>query len=304
MKILNNWPKKILALLIAFILWLYVFQTGKTKRIYTVAVEIRNAPAHLISTENFRTAVGVEVEGEKALFNNFNPQNIQCVLDLGKARKGRAKYIVRLNQAFVTTGLTLRVVDPYIAINFEEIVSKKVRVLARTEGVISNGYTLKDIEISPTITTIIGPESVVKNINRVYTQIIDIQNKFSTFETDVIIDKVHDKIQIKDNNIVNVKIIIIPQLRGRIFKNLQIKVFGLPQRYKVAGGNLTLEEIEIQGPLAALDNLKAEDISPFIVITNVRTDIELEVKVHIAPIRGFTIIDHKPKIIKIRLSER
>ena len=54
MKILTNWPKKLLALLIATGIWLYVFQTGKTKRVYPVSVEVKNEPLHLISKAPYR----------------------------------------------------------------------------------------------------------------------------------------------------------------------------------------------------------------------------------------------------------
>lgn len=304
MKLLNDWPKKLLAICIAFVIWFYVFQTGKTKRVYAVTIEVRNSPAHLISTDNFRNVVKVEVEGEKSLLANFNPQNIQCILDLSKAKKGRYKYLVRLNQIFITTGINVKITDPYIEIGFEEIISKKIKIMARTEGVITNGFILKDIEINPQEVSILGPESIVNNINKVYTQTIDINGKFTTFDVDVMLDKLHEKVQIKEISVVNVKITITPQLRGRIFTKIPIKVYGLPQRYKIDTGELILDEIELKGSLVILQNLDKSEINPFIVVTNIRTDIETEVKVHIAPISGLTIIDFKPKIIKIKILEK
>jgi YbbR domain-containing protein len=176
--------------------------------------------------------------------------------------------------------------------------------MARTEGVISNGFILKDIEINPQEATIIGPESIVERINKVYTQTIDINGKFSSFEVDVILDKLHEKVLIKDIGVVNVKISITPQLRGRVFNKIPIKIYGLPQRYKIETGDLFLDEIEFKGSLIILQNLENSEINPFIVITNVRTDAEIEVKIHIAPINGLTVVDFKPKIIKIKISER
>lgn len=304
MKLLVDWPKKILALFIGFGIWLYVFQTGKTKRVYTVSIEIRNKPTHLVSKKPYRKAVQVEVEGEKNLFTNFNPQSIQAILDLRKARKGKNEYLVRLNQLYITAGLSIRILNPLVKINYEEIVSKKVKIIARTEGVVAQGYILKDIEIEPSEVTIRGPESLLRKVKKVYTQIIDINGKFNSFEVSVGIDKISNKIKVKKNQNVNVKLSIAAQIKGRVFKNIPVKVFGLPQKYKIIRGNLKINFVELQGPVAVLQNIKPANINAFIVVTNIKLDSDIEVKIHIAPIKNLKVINYEPKITKIRIAER
>ncbi len=304
MKLLNDWPKKILALFIAFVIWYYVFQTGKTKRIYTIGVEVKNEPAHLIAKETFRRAVQVQVEGEKNLFNNFNPQSIQCVMDLSNAKKGKGRYIVRLNRTYIASGLGVKILNPLVKIHFEEIISKPVKVIARTEGTVPYGYIVHDISLDPEEIIIKGPFSLVNKINKVYTQVIDIRGKTSSFDVDVKIGKIHDQIKMLNKDKVKIQITIHAELRGKIFRNIPVKVLGLPNNLKISKGDLKLREIEIKGPLALLQRLKPSNIRAFILITNKQTDRDMETKIHVTPIQGLTIINYSPRIIKIRLSEK
>ncbi len=304
MKLLNDWPKKLLALFIAFVIWFYVFQTGKTKRIYAVNVEIKNEPAHLIAKETFRKAVQVEIEGEKTLFTNFNPQSIQCILDLSNAKKGKGEYLVRLNRTYIATGLSVKILNPLVKIHFEEIVSKPVRVIARTEGTVPYGYVVRDINIAPEEIEIKGPSSIINKINKVYTQVIDIRGKTSTFDVDVKIDKIHEQVKIKKQKSVKVSVMINAEMQGRVLKNIPVKVLGLPKNLKIINGELKLKEIELKGPVAMLQKLDPSDISAFILITNKQTGRDIETKIHITPIRGLAIVNYKPRIIKIRLAEK
>lgn len=304
MKILKDWPKKLLAIIIAFGIWLYVFQTGKTKRVYSVSAEVRNLPTNLIPKENFRRVVEVEVEGEKNLFSNFHPQSIQCILDLSKSKKGLHKYLVRLNPLYVTAGLTYRILNPNVTIHFEKVVRKTVKVIAKTEGELSRGYMLQDIQIEPYEIKIIGPESIVAKIKRIYTKTIDIQGKFISFKTKVNLDNTYSQIKFDKIKSVNVQIKIGAEIRGRIFRNIPVKIFELPRKFRVVNSKLRLKQVEIKGPIALLERLKSKDINAFIIVTNIRTGVDIEVKIHIAPIRGLTVVNYEPKIIKIKLVER
>jgi YbbR domain-containing protein len=303
MKILKDWPKKVLALLIATGIWLYVFQTGNTKRVYPVSVEVKNEPLHLISKAPYRTAVKVEVEGEKSLFNSFNPQNIQAILDLGKAKKGKNKYLVRLNQLFISSGLTVKILDPYIQIQFEEIVSKKVKVIAKTEGLVAGGFSRHEVVIDPEEITIRGPESIVQKIHRVYTGSIDVSGKKASFETKIKLDKPDQQVAFAGSQSVNVKIVIGAELRGRTFTSVPIKVFGLSPRLKIISGNLILEKVTLKGPVSILAKLTKDKLTPFIVITNPVVNTEIEVKVRLVPLTGLSVELYEPKILKIKLGE-
>ena len=247
--------------------------------------------------------VQVEVEGEKTLFNSFNPQNMQAILDLGKAKKGNARYIVWLNQLYISPGLNAKILDPYIKIHYEEIVSKKVRVIAKIEGTVSAGYSRNEITVEPEEVTIRGPESIIKKITKVYTGSVDVSGKSASFETKINLDNPATQVEFVGNKNVNIKVAISAELRGRTFTNLPIKVFGQTQRYKIISGKLNLERVTFKGPVSILNSLTKDKITAFIVITNPALNVEIEVKVRIVPLTGLTVESYEPKILKVKLGE-
>jgi len=304
LKIFKDWQKKLLILFISFGVWLYVFQTVKTKRVYTVYIDVVNQPISLIAKDDYRKVVDVEVEGDRALLNSFNAQTIRCTLDLKRAKKGKNSFNVTIDQQYISPGLNIMILNPEISITFEELFEKRVRIIPKTEGTSARGFLMISIELAPSMITIVGPERVVKQINQINTLPVDIEGKFLTYETEVQLENIFQQVKFKEHGSVKAKVVFAPMSAGRIFKNIRIDIVGLPPNYYITNGHIILEEIEIMGSQEILAAISEEDIKPYILITQIKPEINVEVKINIINVTGAIIANYKPKIITLKISER
>ncbi len=87
--ILNNLHLKILSLLVAFLLWLNITSTQKTRFEFFSEVKILNTPKRMIIERVEPEKVLVVIEGVRSKLNQVNISKIKVYVDGRKIKKGK-----------------------------------------------------------------------------------------------------------------------------------------------------------------------------------------------------------------------
>lgn len=126
----NNLLPKILSVLAAFALWLYVFQAVEETRVFKeipISIENFNTNLGLDVVSGYENAVDVTITGTKSILNEINSENIHASVDLSSVTE-RGTYVVDLN---VSVPTSVKVTDKsvtQIKISVDKTIEKQMEL--------------------------------------------------------------------------------------------------------------------------------------------------------------------------------
>ena len=162
----RNLPAKIIALVVAVVLWLFVMneQNPQIEGSFTVAVELRNVPEGYKITQSEKS-VKLKVRGARSFFVSAEPEGFKAYADLDGLDSGEHEVKVK---AVLPQGFELVDAQPEtVSVTLDKIVRRSVRIDLIVTGSASAGYTVGKISQSANTTVIEGPESRVAEVDRV-----------------------------------------------------------------------------------------------------------------------------------------
>ena len=162
----RNLPAKIIALVVAVVLWLFVMneQNPQIEGSFTVAVELRNVPEGYKVTQTEKS-VKLKVRGARSFFVSAEPEGFKAYADLDGLDSGEHEVKVK---AVLPQGFELVDAQPEtVSVTLDKIVRRAVRIDLIVTGSASAGYTVGKISQSANTTVIEGPESRVEEVDRV-----------------------------------------------------------------------------------------------------------------------------------------
>ena len=169
----HNIVPKMICLLFAFILWIYVAQTDSADAENTfsgVTVYLDNTS--VIESENslyvysgYGSLVDVTVVGRKSVVRDYTADDIRVSADLSGI-KTAGEHSVRLTVS-LPNGLTLSSLSAdTITVRVDEKTTKNVDVAARlVSGTVAENYSLGDLTPKYPTVTVTGPRTVIDDIS-------------------------------------------------------------------------------------------------------------------------------------------
>ncbi len=159
---------KVLSVLAAFILWLYVFQAVEYEK------ELKNIP---IFFENFDTSLGLDVvsgfessidvtiSGTKSVINAIDADNIRATVDMSPVTE-KGSYELDINLQVQGSANILSQSVTQIQLFVDKTVEKQIKVEPSINYNIQNPYSLGEITVNPEFVTIRGPETDINNVEK------------------------------------------------------------------------------------------------------------------------------------------
>lgn len=181
---LEDWGLKLIALVITLALWFGV--TGLS----TPTKERLTVPLNLtISTDTvvvnvIRPEVDIVISGDKRKLEQINRSDLSAGLDLTEVAPG--DWVITLSPETVSVvlppGVKLETVQPgNVAVKLESVAEKDVEVKTETTGSVEPGYEIYSTSVLPSKIRVRGPASVVKTLEYVQTDKIDLTGKNEEF---------------------------------------------------------------------------------------------------------------------------
>ncbi len=172
----ENWPRKLIAIILSIIIWLVVNHTLTSTRTLT------NIPVRMINIPLGKTVEGLQpngrltkkltltVVGNKTLLEELTPYDLEIVLDAHDRNDEwiatiSKKNLVSLNPEIEVSKGISRVYHPNFLIHMTRVVTDQVPiVITQPIGEAPRGYQFLDVWPYRLHLTITGPEEVVKRL--------------------------------------------------------------------------------------------------------------------------------------------
>ena len=174
-KLTHNLFLKILSVIFAFTLWFIVVivtDPYKTVVISDIPIKVINedeitgqgiGQIYSVVSPQDRT-VSVRVYGQKSKVDKLTASDINAVVDFGVVSSVGAAYIEVTEPEGVTI---MSKIPEMMKIDVEALQEKTFDVALEVSGVAADGYIINDARISPNVTKVTAPESVMQKIAKV-----------------------------------------------------------------------------------------------------------------------------------------
>ncbi|MEO0137042.1 MAG: CdaR family protein [candidate division WOR-3 bacterium] len=246
--------RKILALVLAFGLWLFVAIDGNYNYTRTISIDYINLPDNFIITSS-PPRLNVTFTGKGKNLINLWSTPPKAVCNLSDVVPGR--------NVFSTRDLTLPIKDlgidyeqKFIIVEVDEKLVKIVKPTILIKGSPKEGYALAEIEILDTL-RLIGPKKILEGIGELYTESLEVNNKSISFEKNLRIKPLSELVKIIPENI-KVRVVIDTVVKNT-FTNIPIAVIKNPKQHVKLTHNL-IDTLIIAGARGRLQKLNTNEI--------------------------------------------
>ncbi len=246
---------KLLSLLLAFVLWVYVSNEQNPVREKNINVNLENSGLgqNFIITEGMPESVEVKVKGSRSQLANLAPWSFKAVVNLPEGKAGEMVLPVRVT---APAGLEILQVSPEeVALKVDRLVDRKVSVTVELRGAPARGYTALTPESRPDTVIVRGPATVVNKIDRVKA-VVNVDAAQADIEQDIPVDAGPYNVSLSPSLVK----VVVPISGTVTVKAVPVlpRVSGSPAGgFVVTGSFSEPAAVRISGPVAVLDEITA-----------------------------------------------
>lgn len=269
-----NWRNnsiKLLSLLLAFVLWIYVNNEQNPVREKVLDIELENTGLgqDFIITGGMPDSVRVKVQGSRTQLANLAPWNFRAVVNIPEGKTGDMVLPVRVT---VPAGLQVLQVSPKeVRVTVDRLVDRRVSVSVELQGEPAHGYAAMAPEIRPDTVIVRGPAMVVNKINQA-TAVVNIGSAKENVEQDVPVSAGPYNVSLSPSVVtvfvpvtsttVSKDVPVLPQVTGSPARGFAVgRVYSEPASVHVSGPaekldvifGVKTEPVDIQGADKSLD---------------------------------------------------
>ena len=172
--VFDNLGLKVVALIVAVLLWWTVGHDAPAEMGMVVPVEFHHMPDNLeISSENV-FQVQIRLRGPSRALRELHPDDVHAVIDLEGATPGERTFDLSAKHIHIPRELeVVQIVPSQFRISFDRNATRTVSVRPRVIGTLVSGYGITEVTADPSQITILGPEHRVHNIEAAITDPVD-----------------------------------------------------------------------------------------------------------------------------------
>ena len=180
----GNWGLKVLSVLLAVVLWIYVsseLNPIKEREFKAVTIETRGVKDNLV-VGDLPESANIRVRANQNVITELNAKSLEVYVDLAKAETGRQ--VIPL-QVKTPPGVELVEFQPQqVTVTVEHLAEKQIPVRVRFTDTVEEGYRVLAVKVSPNMVILQGPDSVIKNIESAMVE-VKLTGRIGSFDEDL-----------------------------------------------------------------------------------------------------------------------
>lgn len=173
--LLRHWELKLLSVVAALALWLFVAGGEKSELVVPAPVEYANLAPGLALAGRPQETVDVRVRALRTALGRLTPDDLRARVDLARAPGGEAVVELTPDDVRGPRDVTVLAVSPSrLRLRLEPVTTTKVRVEPELVGVPVAGYAVAGVSVRPPVVELSGPRSALTAQTAVRTAPIDV----------------------------------------------------------------------------------------------------------------------------------
>lgn len=186
MWIFDNLLYKVVALLVACVLWSTAQGFRSVERSLDVPIRIQNLPPDLVLVDQSVSEVNVRIVGSRAAVRSAAKNLLRYPISLEGAQPGERTFPVIIEPASLPRGARVLARSPStVRLEIERIESKRVTVRVDLAGEPPVGYRIVSLQVEPAEVLVEGARRSVRRLREVVTAPVDVSRLRATIVQEV-----------------------------------------------------------------------------------------------------------------------
>lgn len=251
----ENWPVKIICLVLAVFLSELYRGTLLDKRYLIVPLKLEN-DGPLVPAEQYPSKIKVTVWGDATGIGSIEEEDISAFIDISDFKTDgtyRVPIQTRLSGTVTPFGNIEISTEPAIlTLTLETSARKDVPVTLSLKGIPADGYEVTESSIEPATVEIVGPADLIEKVDELVTEPLSIEARTNGFSGTAAIVNDNPLILIAGRAQVQHTVKINEAVSKKQFDNIPI-YFEKPNEHLSITGDKKTGSLEIQGPKKLLE---------------------------------------------------
>ena len=267
----RNKLQKIMALFVAFLMWIFVMeeQDPEIEDSYVVPLTISNTPYEFRAVCNEKT-VTVVTRAPRSNFIKYNANAFRVYANVEGLGEGDYNIVPKVD---MPQGFELVEIQPAtVSVKLDPLIERQMPVEIVTTGSIASDSAVKEIRNSMDIVTVVGPKSFAEKVVKVY-GMVNLAGNESSFDVQIPLNAVDDK----GNTVAHIHVVpSVITVSVNLESGLKTRIVPVVAELTVAEGwilnkvTVTPEQMEITGAESAVNSVITLKTVPFTVQTGQR----------------------------------
>ena len=253
-----NWPLKLLALALAFAIWVSVTGESRVVQDFRVPLELELAD-NLVMASSPPTTIEVRLRGVESLMRRLDPVRVVMRLDLRDAGEGEQELVMtRENLSGIPRGVEVDFIDPNRSrVVLEQRSRRELSVEPTFLGQPADGYAFYNARVTPDNLRVEGPASQVDDLEVLRTNPIRLDGRSEPFVARVGVVPEGELVRVLGRETLDVHVVVDAAAVERRLENIPVDVVGA-----AAGTTVNPETLNLilSGPPRLVDLLTPDQI--------------------------------------------
>jgi YbbR domain-containing protein len=184
--ITKNTTIKVISLILAIILWVFVKSKSGGEVGLVVPLEFYRVPTSLIVTNVTDDAINVRITGSVIQLQGLPTREIRARIDLSRARPGTNSFDILPDNFNISNTLDITQISPSsVKVDLDHVIEKMLHVKPVVQGKPARGYRVSKITVDPPFVNLQGAGGQLGGLKEVLTEEVDIADLKETVEVEV-----------------------------------------------------------------------------------------------------------------------
>lgn len=182
---IHNWGLKLFSFILALVLWFTLIPEEKLsfEQTLTVPLDLHNRPSWMEIVERPPSTIEVTIKAPNRLYDQITPDSVRARLELGNASVEQTEYPITVDMISLPQGAEVVQIFPsQVMMRLERSKQVVMDVEPSLVGQLPENLELVSVEVIPGQVSVSGPESRVRESDKVRTNPIDLSSLTGSIE--------------------------------------------------------------------------------------------------------------------------
>jgi YbbR domain-containing protein len=257
-RVLVNWPLKLLAVSLAFAIWVFVSSEKSIVLDYDVPLDIQ-LPEHLALLEAPQTTVSVRLRGPESLIKKISPVGMELGVELSDLPAGNQEVqLTKADLSGIPRGVEVDSIDPSrVQVQLDDRGQLRFPIDVAFLGQPPQGYAFYGARVTPEELTLEGPRSQLSLVEMLPTQPVRLDQRTEPFTATVLAVPGHSSLHVVETTPITVSVQVDVAPVERTFTGVPVEAIGQVYETLVTP---TQTAVTLSGPPALLERLRSRQL--------------------------------------------
>lgn len=308
LRLIDNWPVKILSIVAAVVLFMLYRINTLEERFFTVSLEIR-INNNFTSVNRTVDKVRIKLRGSEEDIYSVLEEDISAYIDLSsKTNEGEFQTPVLINKrgsALNLKNIEINVDPINVRTHLEKKLTRPIVVQPKMDGFPLTGYELDEYYITPSVVTVTGPRSQIENLQFIPTEDIDITGRFEDFKVRSRLVHISEDISFLGGDVIEFNGFISEVIVIRSIPEINIVSIDLPENLMI-NGIFPKASITLQGTQQRIEKIRIQNLQFIVDCSGIIEPGHYSLPVDVDIPDGLAVLKYNPSMVEfdvILLSE-